>query len=174
MNSDPTKLDKLLDDALRNYSEAEPRIGFESRIIANLRTAPAQPWWHRRLAYASVAAVVVLVGVFCRSFDRVSPGQPPPVIVMRLSPPATVQIAPAGSRSKRPVRQVRAEAVHEKSRTPVLQTQLPAPVPLTQQEKLLLAFAHENPTQVVISAQWQEQMRQRPVNPDLPDQGEQQ
>jgi hypothetical protein len=38
----------------------------------------------------------------------------------------------------------------------------------------LLALVRESPKEVLSTAAWQEQMRQRPKNPDLPDEGEQQ
>src|SRR4051812_19511272 len=62
MSPEQEKIDKFLETALRSYSEVEPRVGFETRILANLRTEPVRVWWQLRLMYAS-AAMVTLVAV---------------------------------------------------------------------------------------------------------------
>jgi hypothetical protein len=47
-------------------------------------------------------------------------------------------------------------------------------MPLTHQEKLLLAFARENPKEVASTVEWQERMREPAEQPTVSDRGEQQ
>jgi hypothetical protein len=183
MNSEHTKLDKFLDDALRDYSGAEPRIGFESRVMANLRTAPIRPQQQMRLVYVS-AAIVTLCAVLYGSW-RVAfslsgtPPQPAPSIVASHMPAPGVSRTPQHSDVPVPTRshvlkQVRTRTFRTQRQPAMLGSQLPAPAPLSTQEKLLLALVRESPREVLSTAAWQEQMRQSPKNPDLPDEGEEQ
>ena len=151
MNSEQTKLDKFLDEALKSYSEAEPRIGLESRIIVelNLRTAPAQHWWHSEVAYAS-AAIVVACAMSYGVYRLASTG--PEItarhrsIATRVPVPELVRSGPRVVSTMPDPRTHSRVQIHrnegEQQRV-TLASQLPAPMPLTQQEKLLLAFARE-------------------------------
>ena len=65
-------LDRLLDGALAQYSQVEPRAGLEERVLANLRSQPAhRPWWMWVAIPAAVAAVV-LVAIMKSCWPRVS------------------------------------------------------------------------------------------------------
>ena len=183
MNSEQTKLDKFLDDALKTYSQAEPRFGFESRILANIRTTRVQPQQQMRLVYAS-AAIVTLCAVLCGSW-RIgvsvsgSESQPPASMDANRLPAPDVSRTPQHPDVPVPTRshvlkQIRTRTLRNQRQPEMLGSQLPAPAPLSTQEKLLLALVRESPKEVLSTAAWQEQMRQRPKNPDLPDQGEQQ
>jgi len=55
-------LDRVFDAALAKYAAVEPRIGFEDRILANLRSknaAPPQTLW--RWSWATAAAAIVII-----------------------------------------------------------------------------------------------------------------
>ncbi len=180
MNSEQTKLDRFLDDALKSYSEAEPRIGFESRIIANLGVAPVKPWWQQKWVCASAAMVVVCVMLY--GAWRVGPANgwteiaPPRPIANRMPAP---EIARSPRAVSMPVRRCvqkpgqtrRNEGEYQRT---ILASQLPVFMPLTQQEKLLLAFARENPQEAVSMLEWQERMREPAEQPTVSDRGEQQ
>jgi hypothetical protein len=178
MNSEKTKLDRFLDEALKNYSEAEPRFGFESRIIANLRVAPARPWWQGKVAYAC-AAIVVVCAMSYGVYRLASSGPEitaPPSIASRVPVPEIVRSAPRVAATMRDPAQKRAqthknEVEHQHS---ILASQLPVPMPLTQQERLLLAFARENPKEVASTVEWQERMREPAEQPTAINRGEQQ
>jgi len=179
MNSEQTKLDKFLGKSLKSYSEAEPRICFESRIIANLRVTPAQPWWRLKLAYASAA--IVMVCAMCYGVHRLASSGPeiaPPQMIANRVPapelvrsgPRVVSTVPVRGRTQRV--QVRRNECEQQRVT--LASQLPATMPLTQQEKLLLAFARENPNELASTVIWQERMRAPAEQPTVSDRGEQQ
>jgi hypothetical protein len=179
MNSEQTKLDKFLNDALKNYSDAEPRLGFESRIIANLRVAPARPWWYGRVAYASAAIVMVCVisyGVYRQANSR--PEIAPPALANRVPAPEVVRSGPrvaAAIRNREPdQRRVQTRRNGNEQQRVTQASQLPVPMPLTHQEKLLLAFARENPKEVASTVEWQERMREPAEQPTVSDRGEQQ
>lgn len=178
MNPEQTKLDKFLDETLKSYSDAEPRIGFESRIIANLRVAPAQPWWHRRLVYACAAIVLVCVvsyGVYRQASSRPEVA-PPPAVANRVHAPEIVRSGPQVVATMQNPAQKRAQTRRNESEQQrvKLASQLPVPMPLTQQEKLLLAFARENPRELASTLEWQERMREPVEQPTVSDRGEQQ
>lgn len=183
MKSEQTKLDKLLDDALRNYSEVEPRIGFDSRIIANLRAEPARPWWHMSGTYTSAAIMVVCVifygawrlgGAMLKNPDADSPR----LIANRLPAPEVVRtnprIASPEPISKPALKQARSRGLEIDHQHTALASQMPAPMPLSKQERLLLAFARESPKEIEASAEWQAKMRQPVEQETLSDRGEQQ
>jgi hypothetical protein len=178
MNSEQTKLDGFLDEALKSYSEAEPRVGFEYRIIANMRVAPVQPWWYGKVAYAC-AGIVVVGAMFCGVYRLANSGPefaPPQAIAKRVAAPEVVRSSPQVVATMQNPAQKRAqirenEAEHQHS---ILASQLPVPMPLTQQERLLLAFARENPKEVVSTVEWQERMREPVEQPTVSDRGEKQ
>ncbi|HTC91966.1 MAG TPA: hypothetical protein VK699_00760 [Terriglobales bacterium] len=77
MKSEDKKLaaEQWLDDALENYSAAEPRAGIEMRILANLEAHVSQRRRRWVLALAASAAVVVfaMVMVNLRGSRQVAP-----------------------------------------------------------------------------------------------------
>ncbi len=59
---DKERLDQWLDDALKQYGEAEPRAGLEGRVLAKVRTAAesstrAWRWWP---VFAVIAAIFMV------------------------------------------------------------------------------------------------------------------
>ncbi len=182
MSPEQEKIDKFLETALRSYSEVEPRVGFETRILANLRTEPVRVRWQLRLVYASAAMVTlvaVLYGIWRVGIAVTgTPTQPVPTIVAGHVPVPDVIRAPKVTISQptpsEVAKQVRTRPDRTRQPGTIVGSQLPTPRPLSNQEKLLLAFARENPKEVVSTIAWQEQMR-RPAEPvSESDRGEQQ
>lgn len=65
-NERDRKLDQWLDEALSQYSAAEPRLGLEQRVIAQVRSeeqarAERRNWWRWMPAFAAIAAVLIVV-----------------------------------------------------------------------------------------------------------------
>jgi hypothetical protein len=65
-NERDRKLDQWLDEALSQYSAAEPRLGLEQRVLANVRAeeqarAGRRTWWRWMPAFATIAAVLVVM-----------------------------------------------------------------------------------------------------------------
>jgi hypothetical protein len=182
MSPDQEKIDKFLETALRSYSEVEPRVGFETRILANLRTEPIRVRWQLRLVYAS-AAMVTLIAVLCGVW-RVgiavtgTPTEPAPMIVAsHVSVPDVIRTPKAAISQPMPgkvAKQVRTLPNRTREPGTIIGSQLPTPRPLSNQEKLLLAFARESPKEVVSAIEWQEQMRRPPEPEPESDRGEQQ
>lgn len=65
-NERDRKLDQWLDEALSQYSAAEPRIGLEQRVMAHVRAeqeahAGRRNWWRWMPAFAAIAAVLIVM-----------------------------------------------------------------------------------------------------------------
>jgi hypothetical protein len=138
-------VDDLLEAVLKRYGGEEPRSGLETRILAGLRTRERAAR-RRGLVWAVAAcagtlAAFVLTLHFVRTPVRhIEPGAPLPPTSAKT--PARLGSADSRFRSPRLVR-----GPKEKPRTPkagVRATQrpeqFPTPYPLTEQEKLLLAY----------------------------------
>ncbi len=109
-NDKDSVLDNLLDSGLKQYGQASPRTGLETRVLANLRAkqenrvARVRPWWQ---AGATVALCVLAAGAL---FMIRKPGnsleprihRSPVETAARVAPaatnPAPVQTLSAGSR----------------------------------------------------------------------------
>ena len=131
-------VDELLDASLRRYADAEPRAGLEGRILAGTRARRRAQ--HRRMAWAwalAVAAAAVALLVVARP-RRQSP--PAPVAAETPAPLRAPVAARAAPPAPPPV--PRRPRRHTAPRTVDLRPQeFPTPRPLSEQEKLLLAYA---------------------------------
>jgi hypothetical protein len=121
-------LDSILDAALRDYSNRDPRIGFEQRILRRIRSSPPirrSPWWIAWvLVPMSVTAVVLSVITVGKHSPKVQ--SVPQVAHVTFLPAPTV-----------PTRRTK----------PPKQKRLPKPETLTDGERALLQFARTNPEQ---------------------------
>ena len=141
-------VNELLDASLKRYYSEEPRAGLELRLLAGVRSRQGQVrrrrWVWALAVSAGMLAAVVLVLHSAHAPGRLHvisasvPGQP-------AKPLAKPGSADSGLRSPRLV-QVHAE----KPRTakPAVRAterpeQFPTPMPLTEQEKLLLAYVNK-------------------------------
>jgi hypothetical protein len=64
-NERDRKLEQWLDEALSEYSAAEPRLGLEQRVLARARAeeqtrAGRRSWWRWMPAFAAIAAVLIV------------------------------------------------------------------------------------------------------------------
>jgi len=155
--------DLALDAVLAKYTAAEPRVGLEERILANLRAErdriPNRVWW--RWAIAGVLAAIMIVGVTL-TWRSAKPSQPtaanrPQSSLHESQKPGTevtVQDNTAQPHEHTPIRRATVRpprtAVGEKS--PKLD-QFPSPQPLSEQEKILASYVNQYPEHASLIAQ---------------------
>ena len=154
-------VDHLLDSALANQRGAEPRAGFEGRILARVRAASRQSrrkvFWLASAATAS--AVLVFVGIYVarRSHQpAVQPSQtanavpaPSPGETLTANSEAAPKASPATS-----VIEPKRIARHQGKPSRQFEThhwpsQFPTPAPLTPEQKALVRYVQETPPQVL-------------------------
>ncbi len=145
-------VDDLLDSALAQYAQAEPRPGLEGRLLARLRSEPEPAAFGWRWLPMAAAVAVVLAAVLYFAGNRES--RPPEVAVEphpAVAPAVTVSqgtqeaSAPLASRAaaKRPSApraSIQAAAAASSGR----REQFPTPLALSEQEQLLLRFVNQS------------------------------
>lgn len=169
--------DKWLDAALKQYCQADPRIGLEGRVLANLRAeserlAERRNWRH---ALAAVTAIIV-VGTMIflirgRDVARqvVAKHEAPGVTNTSSGPnsdhtspnhaaekvtPSVARLPRKSAQTSRPARAV--ETVAE----PRLE-QFPSPQPLSEQEEMLASYVAQFPHEAVEVARAQTEIRKQ-------------
>jgi len=138
-------VDELLEASLKQYRGEGPRPGLEMRILAGIRSRERGAR-RRGLAWAVAACAGVLAGVILAlHFARTPNIQPAPSASMPR--PTAKPLASSGRADSRLWSPRLVHEPNEKPRTPkpgVRATkrpeQFPTPLPLTEQEKLLLAY----------------------------------
>ena len=156
------KLDELLDSALAAYTAAEPRPGLEGRVLAGIRDHMDQPrarWWSvRSLAGAAAVAAMVLV-ILSILFLR--PSQKPAKVQAETPKPAIYEPRPEIPQPESPG--MSAKAVPHKQHIHSNQSQqqelaredrpsvFPTPGPLSEQEKLMLAYVARTPKEELVA-----------------------
>jgi hypothetical protein len=154
-------LDELLDSALSAYSAVEPRPGLETRIIAQVRDAarPAgSPGWNWRWLWAGAvaAAAILLLALWTNRQsqtpwprkDVVRNSQPPVQSAPKAESSTPAAAALPNHRSKFP-RQAHSQTVTwNLQRRPEI---FPTPMPLSEQEKLLLSYYARTPREELIA-----------------------
>ena len=142
-------LDEILDRALAGYSQAEPRMGLEGRVLARLeeeKAARGRAWWWR-WAWAPAAAALLIAGALYLSRPKT---ETPSNAAVRPAPPVTgaataePPVAPTAAQGKPHVRRV-PQAAPTPAVAAAKQPQFPAPQALSEQEKLLLAYVRLQP-----------------------------
>ena len=167
-------VDSALDRALGPQS-VEPRTGFEERILAHLAAAPQpRPWWRWLWIPALAAAAVLSVVIGLRWMQRETP---PPVQAQKtveapipeaagktprneglLSPPAIAKHT--SPRRRNAAASVEAASTRSAQDLP-RQAAFPVPVPLTEQERLLLSLVNRQRPQAVLLAAEQQAEREK-------------
>ncbi|MGB9122104.1 MAG: hypothetical protein WCE73_15895 [Candidatus Angelobacter sp.] len=155
-------IDEMLDSLLANYSSAEPRVGLETRILANLREAEekkaSQGWWNFKWLWAGmVTAAFIVAAVLISGRNRVEPTTH--VIVKTNQPAPQPEIQPHA-----PIARQETARVHRRKSSTVPTAQrnatlalserpdvFPTPTPLSEQEKLLLSYLAGTPREEVIA-----------------------
>jgi len=136
-------VDELLEASLKEFQGEEPRSGLEMRILAGVRTqerATRLRWLGWAVAVcAGILAVIALTLHFAPTQLR----QPTPSASLpqpATTPPAPQRVSQQAPRlgTRRPPAQSRRVATR-RSRP----EQFPTPLPLTEQEKLLLAYLNK-------------------------------
>jgi hypothetical protein len=142
-------LDEMLDSLLANYSSAEPRPGFETKILATVRSQRQK----RKLTLGWIFAGGLATGsavIAIALSQRMTLPEPPAIITAKTSVPTIVRRATEAVRSTRRTKpsapQVPAPVVAE-----VKQEVFPSPTPLTEQEKLLLQYLRKTPREEVVA-----------------------
>jgi len=161
------QIDEMLDSLLASYSSAEPRLGLETRILANLRDAEgkeaARGWWGFKWLWAgAVLAAAIVAGVLFRGKHHVAP--PPRTVVQSVQPamqqpviqqPAVQSSVPAAAGQERAVHRHKTLTPVPPQNTMLALSQRPAvfptPTPLSEQERLLLQYYSRTPREEVIA-----------------------
>ncbi len=156
------EFDRILDDALSEYREAEPLAGVEERVLARVRLASERRrklWWR----WGAVAATAALAAIAWLGLQR-NPQQnavSPPVTAEKKTPPATpTKVAPTqqansataetphlAGRRHLPAHKIAVpQNAQLAGRTPTPEReQFPTPKPLSSDERALLELAQNNP-----------------------------
>jgi hypothetical protein len=143
-------VDDLLDSALAQYAQAEPRPDLEGRLLARLRSEPepvAFSWRWMPMA-AAVAVVLAAVLYFAGGRESRPPEvavQPQPAVAPSVTPPRLTPgpSAPVVSRAgSKPPAAPRALAAAPPSGR---REQFPTPATLSEQEQLLVRFVNQAP-----------------------------
>lgn len=170
---DREQRERLVEGALARAlapKDVEPRAGFEDRVLANLATQPQKRAWWRWLWVPAVAAVAVIaIAIGMRTVNRPAPQ----VIDAQQNPriktlPAVPQVAAQSTRhavvvKKRTIAHTRGVQLARATPATTLPKQdvFPTPVPMTEQEHLLLALVRHRPEQAKLIAAEQRAERQR-------------
>lgn len=133
-------VDDLLDASLRHYASAAPRPGLEGRVLSGVRARQQAARWRRVWAWGmGLAAVAAMVTMLVIHWPRQQP-EHLPVIANRpanISAPAVARVIPR-VQPPLPRRPPRTAA---RARVDTRPQQFPTPRPLSEQERLLLAYA---------------------------------
>jgi len=168
------QLDAALDAALAHYNrDAEPRVGLEDRILANLRTQPlAQKprWLSWRWMTAAAITAIVLIAILLTPRTQPKPSPNPITAAANNAKTSTVQNAPKIVASKvTPMKRRSAKSKPAKETitpSPQLaavphQPVFPAPAPLSQQERMLLSYVRRTPETVLIAVSEEQQLHEQ-------------
>ncbi|MGC2694190.1 MAG: hypothetical protein WA738_00210 [Candidatus Angelobacter sp.] len=165
------KLDELLDSLLSTYSDVEPRLGLESRVLANLHQSEStsnRRFWNFTWLWAgaTMTAAVLLLALWIGRDHPTTPANNNAVQIKPSAPPRpqVQQSAPTG-----PTHAVKHEPKpHIQShsgqnaelalnqRPPVF----PTPVALSDQEKLMLAYLANTPPEQVIARLYRDDQKE--------------
>ena len=155
--------DQWLESALIQFGRAEPRVGLENRLLANLRAERAQaylrrPWWRALGMVASLAAILVAVRVEERDRERKPESTAATSTTNRAEARELVQPRPI-PQIVHPAREVvLRRPAHRPTRdlavasTPKL-AQFPSPQPLSEQERILASYVAKYPEHAALVAQ---------------------
>ena len=143
-------VDELLDPSLRRYGGEEPRAGLETRVLAGVRSRQGAVG-RRRLVLALACCMGMLAAIVFVFHSAHAPSRRP-VNTASAHPQATKPSASPGSADSRFWSSQLVQGPKEKQRTtkvavrtasparPARPEQFPTPMPLTEQEKLLLTY----------------------------------
>lgn len=166
------QLDQLLDSLLAEYSDVGPRPGLETRLLANLRAEsfPAvknqRRVWRWFFATAGVVAVAALLFV---AYLAQTSSLPPPPTVKAAKPPVLLPIRPLSvPDATRHLPRLTVKPAPVVNSADVRQEVFPTPVPLSEQEALMLRYLAGTPqSEVAVHARENEQPeKDAPLRPE--------
>jgi len=162
------EIEQWLDAALRQYGNAEPRIGLENRVLANVqsernRIASQRRWWWAA-GMVTVAAIVAALWV-----GETGSGKHPATTVGNTTPThRQAAEAPRGPMPRAPVthpvkevvrRHPGKQPIRDLALTAPKLDQFPSPTPLNEQEKMLARYVQEFPQKAALVARAQTDLR---------------
>jgi hypothetical protein len=164
-------LASILDAALKQYGDVEPRAGLEARVLANIRIEQERIG-ERRLNWMPTLAAIAVVGALGAIMFLIrKPDVRPQVVAIHAAPgliakeatAATVKphLADRPSRSflgRRP--RLISPAIVPAEDDPKLE-QFPSPRPLSEQEEILARYVRERPEEARLVAHAQAELLQR-------------
>jgi hypothetical protein len=154
------EFDRVLDDALAEYRDAEPLAGMEDRVLRRVKSQAERrrkPGWQWSAMVAAAAlALAVGIGLSGHARHRASSLPLAQQQALPAEPPSqTVDTQPMNTPASRPMQA--AKAIRQGNRGPQQTAQLarsetaptrehfPSPVPLQAEERTLLALAQTHP-----------------------------
>ena len=145
-------LDEMLDSLLASYSTAEPRPGMETRILASVRERQK----FRRLGFtwlwASAGTAAAVLIVIALLFNHSTTLPKPPVTAGTISAPHIDSTTAPSNVTMHAPRKTPAPPVQERAvEADVRQEVFPTPVPMSDQERLLLQYLRATPREEVIA-----------------------
>jgi|SRR5580704_3357078 hypothetical protein len=172
-----SQFDRELSAALAKYASAEPRVGLEQRVLANLQAerakTPSHAWWRWKsmaAAAAALAVAIVLIALAWRSNgpSRRAIANPPSPAQGGNAAVAQVKTVTnnsgqgsssqkSGPQELKPARRQIARQTAPSSRQTVAAVppkldQFPSPQPLNEQEKILARYVAQFPEHAVLVA----------------------
>jgi len=127
MRSDKEPIERLIERALSDYSNAEPRLGLEQRVLNRVRAEARKSPLRLGMKTVAIAAVCIAALTVALWAPRVAHPDPPANALPVKTPVIEVSMP------------------MEAKRTVVTKRQRHRPTPLTQQENALLILAQHSP-----------------------------
>jgi hypothetical protein len=159
--NDRNQFDDLLHSALKRYSEVEPRMGLEGRLLARLAATPRQSRNRWVWAMAAVSALcIIAVAWFGVPLVKESHQEVAPTTSMVLSPTRAPQASITQAASAQVSLSRRARPLAKVAREPALQ-QFPSPRPMSEQELLLVEYVEHYPKEATLIAKEQAEFQNR-------------
>jgi hypothetical protein len=153
--------DRILDDALAEYREAEPLAGLEDRVLQRVKSQAERRrklWWQWSAIAAATAvlAIAAWIGLSGRARHDLVPMPSVAQKQMPVAPPAPDTDTRAANRKPVAHRLPETRTVHSRNYIPgstqlaatehaPVPTQFPSPAPLKPEERVLLALAQTHP-----------------------------
>ena len=162
-------IDQLLDSALAHQRGAEPRAGFEARIVESVRAAgrerarAGERWTRPVKLWVAIAATAAVIVAFAAIHVTNRP-QSPAVQTSRVShavpaPPANERLTANSETTPQPgtttvIEQSRRIVNHERKTSRRIKavhwpSQFPSPAPLSNEQKALLQYVRDTPPEVL-------------------------
>ena len=147
-------VDELLDASLQRYRSEDPRAGLENRILANVRAADhltrrrgAWVW-----AFGAATGAVMLFAVVTFLSHRKPVPIPVPQTASRPTQPMTSPRPESAARKPaQDAARLLVRHLPHSSVAPPRPAQFPTPAPLSEQERLLLAYVASTPKSELIT-----------------------